>query len=121
MFNFIKQYWKLILLLAYGIAVPLYFHQSTKAMGKALDTSRESSNNQIKILQTSLEDQKKAYDKMFDEYRLKMEAEEKRYNEELEKIKTTQITQQKQLSKRFKENPSEISNTLMEKYGLNGN
>ena len=116
----ILKYWKILLLLAYGIAVPLYFYQSTKGMQKALDASRESSDNQIKILKTSMEDQRKAYDKMFDEYRVKMEAEEKRYNEEIEKIKATQASQQRQLSKRFKESPSEISNTLMEKYGLNG-
>lgn len=121
MVSFIKQYWKLLLLLAYAIAVPLYFHQSTKGMQQALDASRESSNNQIKILQTSMEEQRKAYDKMFDEYRAKMEAEEIRYQQEIDKIKQTQVTQQKQLSKRFKENPSEIDNTLMEKYGLNAN
>ena len=116
----ILKHWKILLLLAYGVAVPLYFMKSNKAMEQALDASRESSNNQIKILQTSMEEQRKAYDKMFDEYRVKMEAEEKRYNEEIEKIKTTQASQQRQLSKRFKENPSEINNTLMEKYGLNG-
>jgi ABC-type transport system involved in cytochrome bd biosynthesis fused ATPase/permease subunit len=117
----ILKHWKILLLLAYGIAVPLYFYQSTKGIQKALDASRESSDNQIKILKTSMEDQRKTYDKMFDEYRAKMEAEEVRYQQEIDKIKQTQVTQQKQLSKRFKENPSEIDNTLMEKYGLNAN
>jgi protoporphyrinogen oxidase len=110
---------KYVLLIGYGVAVPFYFYNNNKAIEQALDASKESSDKQIQILQTSMEDQRKAYDKMFDEYRAKMEAEEKRYNEEIEKIKTTQVSQQKQLSKRFKENPSEINNTLMEKYGLN--
>ena len=116
----ILKYWKILLLLAYGIAVPLYFHQSTKGMQKALDASRESSQNQINILKSNIEVQKLAYEKMFNEYRAKMEEEDARYKQELEKIKTTQASQQKILSKRFKDNPSEINNTLMEKYGLNG-
>lgn len=106
-------------MLGYAIGVPFYFFQSTKGMEQALDASRESSNNQINILKTSMEDQRVAYEKMFNDYRQKMEEEEARYKKEIEDIKKTQATQQKQLTKRFKENPSEIDNTLMEKYGLN--
>jgi uncharacterized protein HemX len=119
MLSFIKQYWKLILALAYAILVPLFFYQSTKGMQKALDTSRESSNNQITILQDALNKQSAEYDKMFKEYQAKVEEEEKRYNEELKQIRETQVVQQRQLSKRFKDNPSSISDELSKRYNLN--
>lgn len=119
MLDFIKQYWKLILLLAYSIAIPLYFYQSTKNMQKGLDSSRDSSQHQIDILKTSMQQQTVAYEKMFNDYREATKQEEIRYKEEIEYIKKTQVLQQKQLSKRFKENPSEIDKTLIEKYGLN--
>lgn len=118
MINFIKQYWKFILALIYVVVVPLYFYQSTKGMQKALDASRESSNNQIAILQNALTKQSQDYDKMFKEYQAKVEEEETRYNEELKKIKETQAVQQRQLSKRFKENPSSISDELSKRYNL---
>ena len=118
MLSFIKQYWKIILALVYAIAIPLYFYQSTKGMQKALDTSRESSNNQITILQDALTKQSAEYDKMFKEYQAKVEEEENRYNEELRKIKETQAVQQRQLSKRFKDNPSSISDELTKRYNL---
>lgn len=117
--NFIKQYWKLLLLLAYAIAVPLYFHQSTKGIQQAFDSSRESSQKQISILEGALEDQRLYYDQLFQEYQDRMDAEELRYEEELTKIKETQASQQKQLAKRFKENPSAISDELSKRYGLN--
>ena len=119
MLNFIKQYWKIILALAYAILIPLYFHQSTKGMQQAFDNSRESSQKQIGILQNALEDQSAYYDNLFQEYQDKIEAEEVRYNEELKKIKETQQKQQKELSKRFKDNPSAISDELSKRYGLN--
>ena len=119
MVSFIKQYWKLLLLLAYAIAIPLYFHQSTKGVQQTFDSSRESSQTQINILEGALEDQKLYYDQLFQEYQERMDAEEVRYDEELEKIKQTQVTQQKQLSKKFKDNPSAISDELSKRYGLN--
>lgn len=118
MISFIKQYWKVILILAYAVAVPLYFYQSTKGMQKALDVSRESSNNQITILQDALTKQSAEYDKMFKEYQTRIDEEEKRYNEEIKQIKETQASQQRQLSKRFKENPSAISDELSKRYNL---
>jgi hypothetical protein len=118
MLNFIKHYWKLILALAYAILIPLFFYQSTKGMQKALDASRESSDNQIGILKNALNEQSVQYDKMFKEYQAKVDEEEKRYNEELKQIKETQASQQRQLSKRFKENPSSISDELSKRYNL---
>lgn len=117
--NLIKQHWKLILILAYGIFVPLYFWKSTKGIQQAFDSSRESSQKQINILEGALEDQSLYYDQLFQEYQDRMDAEEARYEEEIAKIKEAQATQQKQLSKKFKENPSAISDELSKRYGLN--
>ena len=115
----ILKHWKILLLIAYAIAVPLYFHQSTKGMQQALDSSRESSQKQITILENALEDQRVYYDQLFTEYQEKIEAEEVRYQEELDKIKQKQASQQKELSKRFRENPSAVSDELSKRYGLN--
>lgn len=119
MLDFIKQYWKLLLFLAYAIAVPLYFHQSTKGIQQTLNSSRESSKKQITILENAFEEQRVFYDQLFIEYQERMDAEKVKYQEELDKIKQTQITQQKQLSKKFKDNPSTISDELSIRYGLN--
>jgi hypothetical protein len=118
---FIKEYWKLLLALAYAIFVPLYFYQSTRTLNKTLDNSRVSSDTQINILQNTLDEQTEYYDKLFQEYQDRMDAEEARYNEEIKSIKEKQEKQQKKLSKKFKSNPSAISEELTKRYGLNAN
>ncbi len=117
-FNFAKENWKLILALVYAIFVPLYFYNSTKNLQIALDSSRNSSNKQINILQNALDEQSQYYDALFQEYQDRMDAEENRYNQELQSIKVIQDIQQKELSKKFKNNPSTISNELKKRYNL---
>jgi len=119
MVNFIKQYWKILLALAYAIFIPLYFYQSTKSVQAALDNSRESSQKQINILQNTIDEQAQYYDALLQDYQDKMDAEEVRYSQEIIKIKQTQEQQKKQLLKRFKENSSVISDELTKRYGLN--
>jgi cell division protein FtsX len=119
MVNFIKQYWKLLLALAYAIFIPLYFHQSTKSVQNALDNSRESSQKQINILQNSIDEQAQYYDALLQDYQDKMDAEEIRYNQEIKNIKEVQEKQQKELAKKFKNNPSTISDELKKRYNLN--
>lgn len=118
MVNFIKQYWKLLLALIYAVFVPLYFYNYNANMQKAIDFTRTSSNNQISLLQNHIDEQKEHYDSLIEEYKLQIEEEEIRYQEEISKIKETQEKQQKILAKRFKENPSDISKELYERYGL---
>ena len=117
--NFIKQYWKLLLAIAYAMFIPLYFYQSAKSIQNSLDSSRESSEKQINILQNSLDEQSLYYDMLLQEYQDRMDAEDVRYNEELNSIKQAQEQQQKELSKRFKNNPSTISDELKRRYKLN--
>ena len=119
--EFIKLYWKPIFALLYAILVPLYFYQSTKSMQQALDSSRTSSSAQINILQNTIDEQTEYYDKLFQEYQDRMDAEEIRYNEEIKNIKENQQKQQKDLSKKFRNNPSAISEELTKRYGLNAN
>lgn len=119
MSNFIQQYWKLLLALLYAILVPLYFHRSAKSIQDALDNSRKSSDKQISILQNSFDEQAEYYDTLLQEYQDRMDAEEVRYNEEIKNIKQVQVEQQKELSKRFKNNPSTISEELKKRYNLN--
>lgn len=116
--NFIKVNWKLILAIIYAIFVPLYFYKSTKTLQFAIDSSRDSSDKQINILQNTLDEQSEYYDSLFQEYQDRMDAEENRYNQELEDIKVVQDKQQKELSKRFKNNPSAISDELKKRYNL---
>lgn len=118
--EFVKNYWKQILIVAYAIFVPLYFLQSTKSTQEALIASRASSSAQINILQNALDEQRVRYDQMFEEYQIKMEEEEIRFQEEIKKIKLTQEQQQKELSKKFKDNPSSIKDELSNRYNLNG-
>ncbi len=116
--NFIKVNWKLILAIVYAIFVPLYFYKTTRTLQIALDSSRDSSDKQINILQNTLDEQSEYYDSLFQEYQDRMDAEENRYNQELEDIKVVQDKQQKELSKRFKNNPSAISDELKKRYNL---
>ena len=118
MVDIIKQYWKLILAIAYAIFVPLYFYNSTKGIQKAFDSSRESSQKQINLLEDSLEEQSVYYDQLFQQYQDRMDAEEIRYQQEIIDIKQVQDKQQKELSKRFKNNPSAISDELKKRYNL---
>ena len=117
--EFINLYWKPILALLYAILVPLYFYESTKSVQAAFDNSRESSQKQINILQNSLDEQAQYYDALLQDYQDKMDAEEVRYNEEIKKIKEVQQKQQKELAKRFKNNPTTISDELKKRYNLN--
>ena len=56
-------------------------------MQQALDSSRTSSSAQINILQNTIDEQTEYYDKLFEEYQDRMDAEEIRYNEEIKNIK----------------------------------
>lgn len=116
--NFIKQNWKLILALAYAIFVPLYFYKSTRTLQIALESSRASSSKQINVLQNALDEQSEYYDSLFQEYQDRIDAEQIRYNEEIQRIKDAQQTQQKELAKKFKSNPSTISDELKKRYNL---
>lgn len=87
-------------------------------MQQALDSSRDSSSKQINVLQNALEEQTEYYDSLFQEYQDRIDAEQIRYDEEIQKIKDTQMTQQKELSKKFKSNPSTISDELKKRYNL---
>lgn len=117
--NFIKSYWKIILALLYAIAVPLWFYQSNRALVQALEISDNSSKQQIQVLKNNIDTQKAAYDKLFEEYKQKLEYEEQRYNKELADIKTKQEQQQGKLSGLFRRNPTSINDELSKRYGLN--
>ena len=105
--------------IAYAIFVPLYFHQSAKSIQNSLDISRNSSEKQINILQNSFDEQAKYYDMLLQEYQDKMDAEEVRYNQEINNIKLTHEQQYKELSKRFKNDLSTITEELKKRYRLN--
>ena len=118
----ILQHWKLIAGIAYSIAVPVYFYITASSANKnlqtALETSQVSNQKQISILRNSLEDQRVAYEKMFNEYQEKMNAAQKQHDEELTKIKKAQADQQWQLSQRFKADPTAVNDELEKRFGL---
>jgi hypothetical protein len=121
MFNFIKQYWKWIIALLYALIVPLYFHQSTKNLSKALDESRESNKQQLEILNKSLKEQQLYYDGLIEEFTIAMDLESQRHNDEMQKIRDMQEYQQSLLADRFKNDPTQITIVLKDRYKLNGN
>ena len=117
----IKDNWKIILALIYAIAVPLYFYNSNRATAKALDIAQKSSDQQIQVMKTAMDTQKAAYDKMFEDYKQRLNAEEERYNKELQTIKDNQKVQQGKLAGLFKSNPQAVNDELSKRYGLNAN
>lgn len=118
----ILQHWKLIAGIAYSIAVPVYFYITASSANKnlqtALETSQVSNQKQIAILQISLEDQRVAYEKMFNDYQEKMNAAQKQHDDELVKIKKAQADQQWQLSQKFKADPTAVNEELEKRFGL---
>ena len=120
MFNFLKQNWKAVLAIVYAIVVPLYFLNYTSNLRKALDSSRDSSKEQIKILQDTIDKQKTYYDGLFIQYQVDLNNEHTRHDEEIKKIKETQQYQQMLLSQRLQD-PTQLANELRGRYGLNGN
>ncbi len=120
--TFLIQYWKLIAGAAYIIAVPVYFYVTASSANKNLETALEisqaSNQKQISILRESLEDQRVAYEKMFNEYQEKMNAAQKEHETELAKIKKAQADQQWQLSQKFKADPTAVNEELEKRFGL---
>lgn len=120
--TFLLQHWKLIAGIAYSIAIPVYFYTSSssanKNMQEALEISQASNQKQIAILQHSLEDQKQAYEKMFNDYKEKLDAAQKQHDSEMAKIKKTQLDQQWQLSQKFKADPTAVNEELEKRFGL---
>jgi len=55
---------------------------------------------------------------LIEEYQIKIDLLEQKYNGEIDRIKERQVTQQKELSILFKNNPSAISEELRKRYGL---
>jgi hypothetical protein len=119
-FSFLKENWKAVLAIVYAIVVPLYFLNYTNNLRKALDSSRDSSKQQIEILQDSMDKQTVYYDDLFKQYQIDLENEQTRHNEEIRKIKETQQYQQQLLSQRLQD-PTQLAKELKERYGLNGN
>ena len=120
--TFLIQYWKLIAGAAYIIAVAVYFYvtasNANKNLETALETSQASNQKQISILRESLEDQRVAYEKMFNEYQEKMNAAQKQHELEIDKIKKAQADQQWQLSQKFKADPAAVNEELEKRFGL---
>ncbi len=58
---------------------------------------------------------------MFEEYKQRLDAEEERYNKELQTIKDNQKVQQGRMAGLFKSNPQAVNDELSKRYGLNAN
>ena len=102
--------------------LPVYFYVTASSANKnletALETSQASNQKQISILRESLEDQRVAYEKMFNEYQEKMNAAQKQHEIEIDKIKKAQADQQWQLSQKFKADPAAVNEELEKRFGL---
>lgn len=121
MINFIKQNWKLIAAIAYAVAVPLYFYQSTKILSNALDASKTSSKEQISILNDTLEDQQAYYEVLIEQFTMSLEFEQQKHDDEMKQIREAQAYQQSLLTERFRSDPTQITIILKDRYKLNGN
>jgi len=119
-FNFLKENWKAVLALVYAIAVPLYFYSSTLKLQQSLDSSRESSKKEIKVLEDTVQKQSSYYDGLLKQYQAAIQQEQVRHEEEIRKIREIQIYQQSLLAQRLKD-PTQMAKELKERYNLNGN
>lgn len=120
-FSFLKENWKAVLAIVYAIAVPLYFYMSTKTTEQALEASRNSSKEQIEILQSTIDEQNAYYNVVFEQYAAMLEEEESRHNQQIQRIEQIQQYQQSLLSQKFNQDPTTITEELKKRYGLNGN
>lgn len=118
MIFFVKANWKLIAAGVYALIIPLYFNQSSKSAFKAMEASQESSKKQIHILKNEMEEQRRVYNQMFDDYKKKLDEAQAKYDEELESIKKNQKKQQKKMAETFKNDETAIDEELQKRYGL---
>ena len=121
MYNFIKENWKLIAVIIYAVAIPLYFYQSTKAVSNALDISMNSSKEEISILNDTLQDQQAYYEVLIEQLTMSLEVEQQKHDDELRVIRETQVYQQSLLTETFRSDPTQITIILKDRYKLNGN
>lgn len=121
MYNFIKENWKLIAVIVYAIAIPLYFYQSTKAVSNALDLSINSSKEEVLILNETLQDQQAYYEVLIEQLTMSLEVEQQKHDDELRVIRETQVYQQSLLTETFRSDPTQITIILKDRYKLNGN
>ena len=121
MYNFIKENWKLIAVVVYAIAIPLYFYQSTKAVSNALDLSINSSKEEVLILNETLQDQQAYYEVLIEQLTMSLEVEQQKHDDELRGIREAQVYQQSLLTETFRSDPTQITIILKDRYKLNGN
>ena len=116
--SFIQKYWKMLIAIAYAIAVPLYFMTSTRAVSQALDQATISSNTQIETLQKTNQKQKEYYDKLLEDYQNKFDEINAKYYTQQLQIDEMAKKQKNDLVKKWNNDPTSINPEIEKRFPI---
>ena len=114
----IKEYWKYVLALVYGIGVWVFFKGQSEKTKEVLETAKDSHKKQIDEIEEIHKQEIEERDRIIEDYTKIIENIEKKYSEESKKLSNKKKEDIKKLVEEHGKDPGVLASKLSDEYGF---